>query len=515
MAEDRRPQGERRVGDATQARIDDMATGWKQPEDGADGDDGADAEKAGPKLASPKPTPAKAPTKPPPLPRPKPTSAPPSPPKARRPPVPRAATPTVESGPAHVRTIKRSSVTGRTGAAASAPEPAESSSVRVSPKASLIRAEGSPLPVRRPITSPPHRAADATVIPTGDEVMPAELRAPAALQRQSGLWGDMRYVGTVILGRRALGLELKETGLEIEAEKRSRDKELTEFARLAVSDPNVTDPVVDQAREKLVELEELRSRKAGAAAAAEQAIDSILRERDKVKDEREQDVSKMEAEIAAIEAKLAPLEKRRVEIGKRAREAVEQLERYDKRIAAETDALKEVSAPDAAAGEATLAGLRAEREVADRRQPVLASELAEVEPVIRNLKTEKGELTKHASKLRRAEDESVVRSSEKITAARAHKLVVDRAAADRTREQNELLRDLGEDLYRQPPAAVAHLASPIEDRAETLERLKNRATVAREKLESIEHRPLARGIILWLLVAGAVAALALLLTGKL
>ena len=343
-----------------------------------------------------------------------------------------------------------------------------------------------------------------------DELEPStsDLRPPASLERHPGVWGDMRYVGTVVFGRSQLRRNLRETEMEIEAEKRSRDKELTELARLAVTDESLTTPLIEEARDRLVELEEVRSREAGAAAAAEQAIGSILAERDKVKDTRAKEVIKLEDEITAIEERLAPLEKKRQSIGKRARGLVDQLESFDHKIAAKGRQAGENEDPaEAGAAEAALAGLRAEREVVARAQPELATELSEVDPEIRDLKAEKGELAKAANKLRRAEDESIVRSEEKVVAVRAHKTVVDRAAADRTREQNDLLREVGELLFQQPPQSIARLAKPLEERAAKLESLKADAVDSREKIDSVERWPLVRGLVIWLVIAAAIGAI--------
>lgn len=348
---------------------------------------------------------------------------------------------------------------------------------------------------------------DPTVIPTGNEP-PArrpgslELKTPAALPRKLGIWGDMRYVFTAVLGVRRIKRELAETEAEIEAEKRSRDKELAELARLAIADESVTAVVVEDARERLVELEGARSRKAGAAAAAEEAIGAIMRDRDKVAGERNQSITNLEAEIEKLSNRIEPLEKDRAEVNRAVREFKLKVDAFDKKIEAHEGKLESGDPSEAVEAEAAIASLRAERATIAAEEPVLAEQLAAIEPELRDLKARRGELHKKISKLKRAEDESVVRSEERVAAARAHKLVVERAASDMSREQTELLTELGQKLYDNPPPPIVRLALPLKERVATVARLKDRAVSLREERASLETMPLVRGALVWLAIAG-------------
>jgi chorismate mutase len=164
--------------------------------------------------------------------------------------------------------------------------------------------------------------------------------------------------------------------------------------------------------------------------------------------------------------------------------------------------------------EAAIASLRAERETIAADEPILAAQLREIEPELRELLARRGELGKQISKLKRAEDESVVRSAERVAAARAHKLVVDRAAKDMSREQNELLTELGEALYDDPPPPIVRLALPLKERVVTLARLKDRAVSLREERASIERMPLLRGAAVWLAILGVIGAVGFLLLAR-
>ena len=456
--------GRPRVGDQTQARIDGIADGWGKP---------AGDKPANPRTKPPPPPPTEASGKVGlPKPRPKASSAPPPIPPKRPapPPPPKAKTP------------------------APSPEPER-------------RADGSPPPVRVESGSIDDDD-DPTIVPTGDEPDPGalELRTPAALPRSPGLWGDMRYLFTVVFGLRRIRVELAETEAEIEAEKRSRDKQLGELARLAIADESIQTPMVEEAREQLVELEGARSKKAGAAAAVEEAISALQRERDKVAAEREKKVAELEARVAEVTAEIEPLEKQQAEVNRAVREFKLRLDNYDQRIDTEELKLDSGDREVAAEAEATIASLRAEREAIAADEPALAEKLAEIEPRLRELKARRGDLTRSISKLRRAEDESVVRSEERIAAARAHKLVVDRAAADMSREQNELLTELGQKLYDRPPPSIAPLILPLKETTVTLARLKDRATALAEERASVDRWPLFRGVAMWLLIAAAIGA---------
>lgn len=487
--------GRPRVGDATQARIDDIADGWGKP-----ATDKPAAAIAAPKIAKPRVMPPPPPGSvrrdpaasekmPLPGPRAAPSSAPPPIPPARtrksNPPPPPGARPALEPAPQ-----------------ADTPEP------------ELPRAEGSPAPMPLAKASPPEDSVelddDPTIVPTGDEreVESLELRTPAALPRALGIWGDMRYVFTVLFGLRRIRVELAETESEIEAEKRSRDKQLAELARLAIADDKIDTPVVEEARERLVDLEAARSKKAGTAAAVEEAIHTLQRERKKVAAERETKIAELEAEIAALVGEIEPLEKQRAAINRQVRDFKNKVDAYDRKIDARELELESGDAAAAVEAEAAIASLRAEREGVAAEEPVLARQLADIDPELRELKARRGDLTRTIARLRRAEDESVVRSDERIAAARAHKLVVDRAASDMSREQTELLTALGGKLYDRPPPSIARLALPVKETTVTLARLKDRAVALAEERASIDRMPLLRGAAMWLLILGVLGAAA-------
>lgn len=366
--------------------------------------------------------------------------------------------------------------------------------------------------------SPGGALEDPTLIPTGEEEFGFSKResaprrtdslpTPASIPRRPGLLGDLGYVISVAVGRRRARRGLVETGQEIEAEKRSRDKEFIELARLAISDTRVTGELIEEAREHLVGLEEARARKAGAAAAAEETIAVIERERDKVKRARVAELAELEVKITELDDELAPLAKQIAALKRRIRVFKRQLQGFDDRIAAEDEQASSRSEPDAVAeAEASIASLRAEREALFAEEPPLAEELGDLAPRIRELKARRNELARAQSKLRRAEDESIVRSEERLAAARAHKAVVDRAAQVMARDQQELLCDVGAKLYEDPPAPVAHLATPLAERDAKLEKLKSGAVELREKLDCIESWPLVRGALLWVVVAAIAGA---------
>jgi predicted nucleic acid-binding Zn-ribbon protein len=399
----------------------------------------------------------------------------------------------------------------------SSPPPAKSVNAS-EPSSPLARrselSEGSPPPVLTRLED--DSSDDVTIVPTGEdledkETVPVdridlELKTPASLPRALGIWGDMRYVFAVMFGLRRIKVELAETESEIEAEKRSRDKQLAELARLAIADESVTTPAVEEGREKLMELEGARSKKAGAAAAAEEAIGAIVRERDKVAAERTESVAGFEAEVAGLGAEIEPLEKKRADLHKSVREFKLKVDAFDKKIEVHEGKLDSDDPSEVVEAEAAIASLRAERETIAAEEPILATQLQEIEPKLRDLMARRGELSKKISRLKRAEDESVVRTEERVAAVRAHKLVVDRAAKDMSREQNELLTDLGQVLYDDPPPPVVRLALPLKERVVTLARLKDRAVALREERASIEALPLIRGAAIWVLILGAIGA---------
>lgn len=121
------------------------------------------------------------------------------------------------------------------------------------------------------------------------------LRPTAALRRQRGVLGDIRYVFTASLGIRRMRAELGELEARQDVRQASRRRHLVALGRTAVTLDSISHPALGDARERLGQVEDERSLHAGAVAAADGELERVRRD-------REAKVKKYAADCAAIDS---------------------------------------------------------------------------------------------------------------------------------------------------------------------------------------------------------------------
>lgn len=494
------------MGDATRQRVDELADGWKVPKSPGNppekSPDAHTAETARVPKSEPEPDPP--PT------RAKRASVPPPPPgssaRAKRDSVP---PPTPVPAPRS----KRSSV----------PPPAPGSAARA--KRDSIPPPAPPPRSAKPITEPSAEPSDDDESERDDPTRieqpgdgprlsggaGGQLRRPQVVPRQRGLGGDVRYVFSALFRVTEARRELLIVNDKLETERAGRDQRLIQVARQAIADEEVTLAVVEQARDELGRVGEVRSKRAGVSAAAEAEIVALQRERGDESVDHVEQIKALEGEVADIIKRLEPLEKRAVVARKKATELQLTIDQLDDKIRKAKASLVSVKGPkgDPSAVEAEIASLRAEREAVAREEPPLAAELDELDPQIAALGAAQKEAARSIEDLHRREREAKERVDEMIEAVRARKAVEDRAVAEADRDRDEALKRLGERLSVDRPAVVAARLRPIDEHDLSIATLERRAFELGELVGGVDRAAIVRGVAV--LVAGVAIVAGLLI----
>jgi hypothetical protein len=139
---------------------------------------------------------------------------------------------------------------------------------------------------------------------------------------------------------------------------------------------------------------------------------------------------------------------------------------------------------------------------------VLAGELDSLHPRIAALEASRADARQRRGELEQAEQDDQRRTEELLAAIGAKRKVVDRAAADAETLRDKILFELGERLYVDRPESMGPELSPIDAIDVELGTGDRRTMELREILQSIDRWKIVRGVALWLLVLGALGAIA-------
>ncbi len=343
---------------------------------------------------------------------------------------------------------------------------------------------------------------DPTSLGRDDPSVPAttrpkvgRLRTIAALRRQRGWFGDVRYVATVMFGVRRSRRELAELELKQQSRQAERERYLVTLGRTAVITDSFDHPALGPAREKLADIEDERGRHRSAVLAADEELQRVTRDREAKAKQFATDISSIDAELAELAKRLEPLQKEHVSATRRAADLRETLRRIDTQIQETTASLVAVrSKKDPAAIQAELATLKADREGTKRDEPKLAQELDSLSPRIAAIEAKRGESTKRRAELVKSEEDDKGRTEELLTAIGAKRKVMDRAANDAEALRDKILFELAERLYVDRPSELGPQLAPIDAIDVELGSADRRVMELREIMSSIDRRKLVRGI---------------------
>jgi hypothetical protein len=483
----------RRMSDATKDRIADLADGWSVP-------------------AQPSETPKKSSAKPP---------TPPPPPPPRGTPAPKPAPRKATDPQEAVATVPYDK-------AEPEPEPEPESHPEpmdiIARKATRSDADihHSLTSMRADVTVVPGREDDATTIEppaslAGKLAAPSHvvraMREAPTLPRAKGVLGDLRYVLTVISGVRRAKQDLIEVEDEITTLKADRASRLADLGRSAISDDRFDQTAVRSSRDVLYDIEDRRSRHAGAAAAADAELDAIERAREADVRKAADEIAAAEKDIARLDEELGPLERDAAAARKRAAQVKSTLASIDSRITAAKASLVSVKGPqkDPGAIEAELATLRADRQAVSRDEPAIAAELDGLLPRIASLQAARADAAARITAARNLEIEAKGRSTDQVAAVQARRRVESRAAADAKTASERALIELGERLYVERPDDLTIRLGAVDKQDVAIATAQRKAIELRELIGSVERGALLRGAAYWLLLLAAVTALVLLL----
>jgi prefoldin subunit 5 len=364
----------------------------------------------------------------------------------------------------------------------------------------------------------------ATSLAASGRAPAGTLRSSASLPRRRGVVGDVRYVATVVLGKRAARRELAELATKQSTRQQSRRHHLTTLGRTAISMPEflasgphgaagagVFDhPALGPAREQLAGIEDERSQHAGHVVAADSELTRVRRDRAAKAEIYVSELAALDSDVAVVGKRLEPLEKEVAQHKKRAADMHESLRRIDEKIAATEASLTSVKGRklDRAQVQAELATLRADRKAIQGDEPALAAELDALAPRIAALEAKRAEAQRTRSEAVTAEQDDQRRVEELLAAIGAKRKVVDRAAADAETARDKVLFQLGEQLYVDRPADLASQLAPVDAIDAELGLADRRMMELREILTSVDRWKLARGIALLVVLLGSIGTLA-------
>jgi prefoldin subunit 5 len=339
------------------------------------------------------------------------------------------------------------------------------------------------------------------------------LRPAAALRRQRGLFGDVRYVFTASLGIRRMRAELGELEARQEVRQTSRRRHLVALGRTAVLLEDVAHPALGDARERLGQVEDERSLHAGAVAAADAELERVRRDREAKAKKHSADCAAIDTELADLSKKLEPLEKEVASVRKRAGELREALRRLDKKLALTEALLSSVKGEkmDRAGIQADLATLKADRAAVQRDEPALAHELDALSPRVAAIEAARNEARRRRGEIEQAELDDQRRSIELLDAIGAKRKVVERATSDAEAARDRVLFELGERLYVDRSPALTSQLSPIDHVDLELGESDRRVMELREILGNIDRAKLARGAVIIFMALALIGGLTLLL----
>jgi hypothetical protein len=345
------------------------------------------------------------------------------------------------------------------------------------------------------------RAAGPQVADAG---IAATLRHAPSLPRRRGLWGDLRYVFTAWRGGRRARRELAALELEQIEREKTRRRHLTTIGRAAATSAELDQTQIRRTRDNLVVVDQERSTHASQVGSSDVEMEAVRRDRASKALAHRDEVEALELEQAQLLQKLEPMQRESAAARRRATDLRNALSKLDGRI-------RNVEAgrgkwADSAAQAAELAAVRAERQMVARDEPIIAAQLDSLVPRIASIEATRERLRRKVIERKEEEEEDRKRSDELLSAIGAKRRVVERATGDAEKARERMLSELGERLYVDRPANLsAHLA-PIDSLDLELGAAQRRMMDLREILASVDRWKVARGLIWWTLLLGAIGA---------
>jgi len=532
-------QNPRRVGDATRQRIDELADGWDVPSGApleASSPGAPAARRSKPRTAPPPPPGQKRPARAsalgsaPSRPRKPSTAPPPLPPVARRkrrssPPPPPASTAQAPGAPRPKGDASRADGP-RVAASGTGVEPSRPDATELSSPPNFDIAASQVGHEDPTVAAPPSAALlahdtdafrkdDATVLQDQGLVDVAPPRvgarpraAATGLPRQRGLLGDVRYAFVALFGIARSKRELADTRARLEAETDERNDRLIAVARFAIGEPDVVFKPVIEARERLVDIEERRSKHAGRLAAADEHDQHLRRKRADAYEAFAAAESSLREQADDLDKRLGPLEQRAAGIRKELAGLERSAGQLAGRIEREERGIHSVKNRDNAAEiQAKLASLKAERESVLAQEPPLVAELEQLEPAIASHQADRDAARAELERRAREDADDQVRTDEKLAAAAARRQVEERAVNESDAARDQVLLGLGEWLDVERPEVIGPRLRGADEHAMAIATLDRRILELQELVDGIDRWAIARGFALVALaVGGAVAA---------
>ena len=400
----------------------------------------------------------------------------------------------------------------------SAAHPGQAGVIDPSPRAPQL-----PAIAVEPDREPTEESVDirsVAVEPTSADAM-EPIGARDSLARKPGIPGDVSYVVSAIVGIRKARAEIRTLDARGALRRTSRDHHLVTLGRsaLALGDNPGFAPsggarsadheraAVDKAREAVHANEVDRARHVAAVRAAEAELERIRRARDESVKAHREDLATCDAEIAEFTKKLRPLVGAVAVNHRRAVDLDYQMRRIANRIAATEAKLGAVAGGiDPAALRAEIAALRADRQSVQRDEAKLTAEIGELDPQVAALRTQLRDAHQRRRELIANDAEHQSKTTELLDAVGARRRVDERAATETEVTRDKILRELGERMCAARSVVLTAQIAPIDQIDAEIADDDRRIGKLDDLIASFDRMKFARGVVEIALAVSAVVA---------
>ena len=362
----------------------------------------------------------------------------------------------------------------------------------------------------RTVPTPRTASGDPTVLmdTPGPDLTQVVRQREGDLPRRSGVFGDLRYLFTAVIGLVKTRKQISDLREKLEVEREARKGLVRLMARELLASRAVDIEAVREARALLDEIETERARHASDVVATTSEIAALEEDGEAESLAADAEIGRIAGAIADLDQEIEELE--HVVAGHHRQLNAKRLEgrRLEKRIARLDKQLDSDSAEEVAKIQAELAATRAMHEAALAAQPRIEVEIQTLLPRIEALQVRQSE---RETELAAAQERVLAieeQSAQRVAAAQAHKAAAERALAAMADEVRELVAGLGERLCLERPESPAMARMAMIDGCDSATANFERQILERsERLRRIDRAAVARGALLALGLSAVLAAL--------
>jgi chromosome segregation ATPase len=372
----------------------------------------------------------------------------------------------------------------------------------------------SPLPDDRTVPTPQPVRGDPTALmhePRPDLTQVVRQR-DGDLPRRQGMFGDLRYFLTAVLGLVKSRNQLRHLRQKLEVEREARTGLVRLMARELLGSREVDVEAVREARALLDEVEAERARHAADVVATSSEIAALEEDGDAESLAADAEIGRIAGAITELDQEIDALERVVAEHHRQLNDRQVEGRRLEKRIARLHKQLDSDSAEEVARVQAELAGIQMLHETALAAQPRIVDEIQSLLPRIAALRARQAEREVELAAAQERVQVIDEQAAQRVSAAQARKAAAERALVATADEVREIVGGLGERLYLERPerpmgAAAMPRMAMIDGCDSAVADIERQILERTERLQRIDRAAVARGALLAIGLSAAMAAL--------